>query len=274
MVLAVSGVARQVGKQVTQGVAGSSAGEVLAKTLSSTRESWLPFTERLVLRPDISYLAKSALLTRLLVGFARSWSNMPSRIDDPKLSPPQKKQAFLESCFKELYGTPTYMLVMHLASDLTGATLQKMGFIPKQLNAAGVSADDMTRANRILHQMMGKTGWVGKAVFNPADISVTRFKNLLDQQQLGHLLTNPAFDKAMVQWFKRLKVGGSLGFVAQMAANILYGGVFVQQFNDRVVAPCLEKRLYRVDKSRAPHAKPTSDRFEGQPDRPAAGGTL
>jgi hypothetical protein len=256
--LNASGVARQV----TQGVAGSVAGKA-AKTqvAHSLRETWLPFTERLVLRPDISYLAKSALLTRLLIGMARSWSNTPSHIDDPRLSPPQKKQAFLESCFKELFGTPSYMLVMHLASDGVGAMLQKLGFIPKQFKVSGVSASDLAQANQVLRQMLGKTGWAGKAVFNPADISLTRFKTLLSQQHLGHLLANPAFDQAMVNLFKRVKLSGSLGFVAQMAANILYGGVFIQQFNDRAVAPFLEKRLYRVDKPR----------FQGPPPTEAGG---
>jgi hypothetical protein len=219
----------------------------LTTAVNNRGETWLPFTQRLVIKPDLGYLAKSALLTRLFIGGSRSYMNKD--IDDPKLSPPQKKQAFLESCFKELFGTPSYMLVMHLSSDVMGYALQKLGFIPKQLakTLPTIKDTDLTQANALLHDLMGQKGWVGKAVFNPEKISLTQYKVLLNQYQLGHLLNNPVFDQAMTQWFKRLKLGGSLGFVAQMLANILYGGIFIQQFNDKVVAPCLEKRLYRPD---------------------------
>lgn len=231
--------ASQVSHQISQ----------FAKSVTTRQETWLPFTERLIIKPDLAYIAKSALLTRVLVGFSRSWLNKD--VDDPKLSPPQIKQAFLESCFKELFGTPSNMIAFHLASDVAGAWLQKSGFVPRQLAASvpQVSAADMAKVNQLLHQFMGQKGWVGKAVFDTNLYGLTPFKQMLQNNQMGHLINNPAFDQAMVKWFKRLKMGGALCFVAQMIANIAYGGFFVQQFNDRVVAPVLEKSLYRPQKN-------------------------
>jgi hypothetical protein len=229
------------------------------KTLGAAlpRETWLPFTERLLLKPDLVYLAQSALLSRLVVGMARSASNHPKLITDDQLSPPQKQQAFIESCFKELFGTPSYMLMMHLGADVMGWLLQKTGWLRSALKpVSGVSATQLNQANHLLNQLTGQKGIAGKVVFNADTLSLTHYTQQLTQQGLAPVLKNPAFAAQLEQMFKRLKLAGSMGFVAQMLVNIAYGGFFVQQFNDKVVAPYLERTLYKPKALKAEGSAP------------------
>ena len=72
----------------------------------------LPFRAR-----NLAYLAEVAALTRAATGVVRVLENRPSKQKDDKLSPNEKRQALLERCFVEIFGTAAYMAFLHLGQD-------------------------------------------------------------------------------------------------------------------------------------------------------------
>jgi hypothetical protein len=248
----------QIKPIVAKPLAGQVSRWVKSVTLPTRKDTWLPFTERLILKPDWAYVTKSALMARVFLGFSRSWLNQPAFIDDPRLSAPQKQQAFGESSFKELFGTPFNMILMHLGADLTGGLLQRFGFVSRQLSTKQpntIKPEEWAKADKWLHELLGKKGWVGQAVFDNQHLNLTAFKQALKAHDLGHLLKDPVFEKTVIHWFTRLKIAGSLCFVAQMVVNMAFGGYVVQQANDRLIAPLLQRWLYQPERLAKAEAK-------------------
>ncbi len=210
-----------------------------------SRFAGLPLTRRVFIKPDLGYLASSAILPRLGVAGVRVWMNRPSNIHDPNVSLSEKRQGMCERFFVEIIGTPLFILVMHLVPDLAAMAMEKSGWIRPQLKpVAGVSQQHMTLANQVLKNQVGSEELIGNMLFNPKKLSLTAFTEKLEQAGASHLLKNPAFAQAAEGWFKRTRLGTTLALSTGIVAGTLFGGLGIQLFNDNVFAP-LCARLFK-----------------------------
>jgi hypothetical protein len=221
-------------------------------SLARLSQAVLPCTRRFVLQPDWTYLAESAILSRLSVSLARVWMNRPENIKDPRLNIDQKRQAFWERFMVEIFGTPAYMAVMHLTQDLTGLAMESLGILPRHLRVPSIPSSQMARANQILRDVTGEHGLWGRVIFQPQQSSYTAYLARLQQAGLQPLTQHPAFLTAAEAWFRKSKVATSFTILAGMLASAIFGGVGIQKLNDRWFAPHIGRLLKNHEDVRLP----------------------
>jgi hypothetical protein len=201
----------------------------------------LPFTRRLLLRPDISYLAQSAILSRLTVSGARIWMNRPAGIQKPGLSEMDKRQAFGERVMIEAAGTPIYMLLMHLVPDATAWTFDRVGWMRPQLKLPQLAPAERDTVHQALHAVTGRRYVLGKLLFEE---KATTYGAVLEKLKPSGLADNPSVQRALEGWFRRSRLLASVSLLNGIVlGGIVFGGFVLQQFNDRLFAPWLAARL-------------------------------
>lgn len=229
---------------------------------------------------NVIYLAEIAALTRLTTGVVRVVQNQPSKLQDPKLSMNQKRQAFWERVFVELFGTAGYIFFLHLGQDLASKVFEKKLKIPKlstdNLVKQGIQLDtsQTIRASAAVQDVFGPHQ--ERAVKNESQGLIHRVlygqkvknqgKTLIQRANLSTLhekLGTELFQKVrpMVEPFaKATNRAASLSILSGVVLSALYGGFVTQALNDRAIAPMLKRFMkwrYGDDTLRkAPRPKP------------------
>ncbi len=245
---------------------------------------------------NVGYLLEIAVLTRVITSLVRVWQNKPSKINDPRLTPNQKRQALLERAFVELLGTLGYIISLHLGQDLFAKAFEK-GWLGRKMsiptiaeNLPGLKAGEAAIANDAIKEVFGKNtnGLIcrvlygtaldkeGKSIFHRATLS-TLLKAL--QLRMGEVSGESVFNHirpAVERLTRPANLAASLTILGGIITSALLGGLVTQWVNDRIVAPFLSKTLTRIygkqtlpDKVK-PRGLPTYQPFIQQPQSAAS----
>jgi hypothetical protein len=96
-------------------------------TIAQSFKNTFPITAKLSPnKTNLPYLLQTAIITRLVVGAARISENSPKRNQTNEMTPEEKKKAFAERCFVEIFGTLGYILLLHLGQDLASHVLERI----------------------------------------------------------------------------------------------------------------------------------------------------
>lgn len=218
---------------------------------------------------NLCYLLEAAVLTRFATSFVRIWQNKPDKLNDPRLSANQKRQALGERIFVELLGTMGYILSLHLGQDLVAKLLEWGRKIPEITRTDKLGADEVKIANEAIREVFGESskGLIsriiyghpvsrdGKTVVQKATLTSLRevLRHKLGNVKLGDALFDKVRDladgkgvKNFIEKFTRSgNIAASMSILCGVAISALFGGLVTQWMNDRKWAPYLKKRLVR-----------------------------
>ncbi len=210
----------------------------------------LPITSKLIPRKEnLKYLAQTAVLTRFGVGAIRILENRPVKNTKPDISPVEKKKAFWERLFVEMFGTSSYVLALHLGQDIAAKFLEKRPQLtpPQFKNLPKVSPAEHQQINKAITEIFGSSsqGIIKRLVYGEKVMkNGTQFtrRATLDalKEKLGSRLYKQ-IREPMLPYVQRVKRSGSVALLAGIIASAVTGGVVIQWINDRLFAPVLDQ---------------------------------
>lgn len=275
----------------------------------------LPITAKILpYQRNLTYLATTAVITRMGIAGMRVWENRPANNDDPALTPNQKRQGLLERFFVEVPGTLLFtVLPLHLGQDLaakffenvssrlkipqiqqadkaaTGLKNDEIGTINQALSEvfgqynAQANTHELTTSNLIYRRLFGQPKPMKKG--NPGETKVVMANLAALKARLGDELyakakiALPNLEKGFAMALNRSTCWSILGGVLMSATC---GGWLTQRLNDGTVAPVAKHWLSKRYPEKADEktgkdksiAQAVNPQSKGQTEPPGTPGNL
>jgi hypothetical protein len=227
-------------------------------------------------RGNWTYLIGGALVTRVLIGFARIFQDRPSANPHPDLPKAEKYGTFEERIFVELFGTLGYMTAMQAGQGVVGSLLERMQtFSPKTLahelqQAVQQKLPSLAhRTEHTLEQAVRQAFLPKSAPTNAATTAASQslyehgnhlfFNRIYESKNIPLTIRESlvkslgkdappvieAIEKPLNDYLLRSNVGNMMTILGGLLSSMVFGGFVVQHVNDHVFGNMLEPWLNR-----------------------------